>query len=692
MKTRSESINQDFARHRYICYAPTGWSPFLEQDEEDYQIREDLEVLREHWQGLITYGTMGCLAAIPRIAHELGFKRLILGIYDVTNEAEILTAFDLLRNYPELIQSVCLGNEGLSFKTYEVSDFVSCAERFRAEFPSLWITTSEPIFAWGDRALFENVDFCLPIIHPWIHEIFKTDPEMAAMWTIQAAQRLQILSEKTVLIKETGFPGDGDNYPYDLQKRFWGVMVKELGALTRDVYLAFFEAFDNPLKVHFSARTHWDCYWGLYTETREPKDVMSVVGPYLSGSSTNCEPAACANDVADVAVVITGKDRPHYMREAIESVFAQKGDVREIILVNDNSSDADVDALCRQYSDQPGVRYVKRSLPGSSGTARNAGLALVRSKYVCFLDDDDRFAPQKIRAQVREFEKNPNLAFVATGATVIGSEGTVYARSGSPDFFPGAPLASMLAFCRVIHSSVMMKTDVIREVGGYREAFQGEDWELWCRLLARGEEMHLLDSPLTEYRRHESNISSAKYLRAAVKNVFNSYSDLTSKQIIAPLTYQEKSGELVKAVLSAIHGRYQEALADIESLNHPLASLLRFICLREMGQYAKARAELGGWANEAGFSEEFDLRLRVHESKYAARLSDQQPMVGSPALLFEHRLLAQDALSAATRADHQIDLQRYFHAGPKNISIERNEENDAVKGDLFFRRVSLTSC
>ena len=268
LKPPHTALNDDFARTRYVAYSPTGWAPYAKAAELD--IYGDLLLLRKTWNGLVTYGSKGTLYEIADIAHELGFERMILGIYDIHDSEDIENACALIERYPDMIRSVCIGNEGLSFKLYTVDELIGTIREFRERFPELLITTSEPIFALGDKALLEEIDYCFPIIHPWIHEIFQNDPTTAAIWTIQAAQRLQILSDKVVLIKETGFPSDGEIYPHELQVTFWEVLLREIGAFTQNVHLAIFEAFDIPEKVNFSAYQYWDCCWGSMTATAGP--------------------------------------------------------------------------------------------------------------------------------------------------------------------------------------------------------------------------------------------------------------------------------------------------------------------------------------------------------------------------------------------------------------------------------------
>ena len=118
------------------------------------------------------------------------------------------------------------------------------------------------------------------------------------------------------------------------------------------------------------------------------------------------------------------------------------------------------------------------------------------------------------------------------------------------------------------------------------------------------------------------------------------------------------------------------------------ARLARHICWRELGEYTRAASELGDWSRRLGLGDQLTRRLDTHRAKFSNRRFGA--IVGSPALLLEQRLLTQDVQAITVSGKDTPDLKRYFHQNPKNINIEYDE--DTEHGDIFFRRVSLTSC
>ena len=684
------SINAELSAASYVGYTPVGYAPFRKPDAAAWResVSQDLSLLKQTWRGLITYGMKDHLAVVPEVAAELGFERVLLGVYDASCPEEIEAAVAAARRHPKMIRTICLGNEGLLFHRYDLDQLERAFSRVRAELPGVLLTTSEPIFSWGEKRLLKMVDFCAPIIHPWIHcENLKKDPLAAAVWVIQAAQRLQCLSDKPVLIKETGFPANGQDYSYAHQAEFWETMLRETGALTRSVHLASFEAFDNSDKINFSARKRWDTFWGIFDEQRRPKPSYESFQRHLLPVPTTPAASIVVEENDAVSVVISAT-RAEHLPDALESVLAQSLSLKHLIVVDDNSRGDDILDVWRRYRAFPGMKYLRRKTPGSAGSARNEGFKHVDAKYVCFLDDDDIFLPGKISAQKQVLDSRRDVSGVTTAAKIIDAKNLVIGASGRPTYFQGAPFASMLAFCSFVHSSVMLRTEDVRRHGIYLEFFKGEDWELWCRYLLAGLKFEHLPTALAGYRRHDNNISTHSYIREAAKNILGIYMRLSSEQIVSPLPYDPKSGELMKAAVLIFHAHYADALTQLKGNPARIARIARYACCRELGLYDAAMEEIAPLCATAGLLATARHRLDAHRSRFPERRNGM--VVGSAALLFEQRLLARDALAASTFSTVAPDIEQYFAPNPTNINIEDGDSD--ISEEIFFSRVSLTSC
>src|SRR5512138_1456331 len=85
-----------------------------------------------------------------------------------------------------------------------------------------------------------------------------------------------------------------------------------------------------------------------------------------------------------------------YIRETLESVFAQTNQDYEIICVDDGSKDNSV-AILNEYRDR--IKVIQQANSGQAG-ARNTGAKIEIGRYLAFLDQDDRWYPQNLERQV----------------------------------------------------------------------------------------------------------------------------------------------------------------------------------------------------------------------------------------------------------------------------------------------------
>ncbi|KMS77776.1 transferase [Streptomyces leeuwenhoekii] len=100
-----------------------------------------------------------------------------------------------------------------------------------------------------------------------------------------------------------------------------------------------------------------------------------------------------------VAVVVIGYDDAAHVTDAVRSALAQGPAVREVVAVDDGSTDGSAELLTRLAAREPRLRVIRRPAnSGGCGTPRNTGLDAVTSPYVMFLDSDDVLPPGAVRA------------------------------------------------------------------------------------------------------------------------------------------------------------------------------------------------------------------------------------------------------------------------------------------------------
>ncbi|MDD5195786.1 MAG: glycosyltransferase family A protein, partial [Candidatus Omnitrophica bacterium] len=113
-----------------------------------------------------------------------------------------------------------------------------------------------------------------------------------------------------------------------------------------------------------------------------------------------------------VSILIPAFNAQRYIRDSIESALAQVWPVKEIIVVDDGSTDATLE-IARSYTSSR-VQVITQNNRGASA-ARNSALSLAQGDYIQYLDADDMLAPDKISRQLKDAEPGRNSLTLLTG-------------------------------------------------------------------------------------------------------------------------------------------------------------------------------------------------------------------------------------------------------------------------------------
>ena len=184
-----------------------------------------------------------------------------------------------------------------------------------------------------------------------------------------------------------------------------------------------------------------------------------------------------------VTVFVPVYDRALVLRQALESVLAQRYADFELLVLDDGSSDASVE-VARELGD-PRIRIEVHARNRGIPATRNHGLALARGEYLAMADSDDVSHPQRLALQVAWLDAHPEVAALGSWALRTDASGR---RVGAPLLRPTAPreLAGRVLFASVMKSpTVVARTAVLREHGYREELVLGSDIDLWARISAR---------------------------------------------------------------------------------------------------------------------------------------------------------------------------------------------------------------
>jgi glycosyltransferase involved in cell wall biosynthesis len=187
----------------------------------------------------------------------------------------------------------------------------------------------------------------------------------------------------------------------------------------------------------------------------------------------------------EVSVVIPTHSRWDLLSTtALPAALGQEDVGVEVVVVDDGSNDGTEKHLAR-HGDRR-LRVVRHERPRGVAVARNAGIAAARGEWVAFLDDDDLWAPKKLRMQIDTARQN-SADFIFSASAALDSDRRFLYSLHLAD---PTRLIEQILRQNVIwagSSNVVASRHLLRRLGGFDEnLFQLADWDLWIRLALAG--------------------------------------------------------------------------------------------------------------------------------------------------------------------------------------------------------------
>lgn len=220
----------------------------------------------------------------------------------------------------------------------------------------------------------------------------------------------------------------------------------------------------------------------------------------------------------EFAVVIPTRGRPELLAQAVESVLAQRYPPREVVVVRDGPEATVPDSLWGT-----GVKVVDQPALGVAA-ARNAGVAATSAPWLCFLDDDDLWHPDRLQVMAEHLLAHPACrAAQATGwsfatapapgidlvAADLGGclrAAAALPEGGSGDHdISGHSFDLLLGRSRGCISTATVRRDVLAAAGGFPVGYTcAEDWVMFLNV-ARYTDWCYCDRRLSFIRKHGGN-------------------------------------------------------------------------------------------------------------------------------------------------------------------------------------------
>lgn len=185
--------------------------------------------------------------------------------------------------------------------------------------------------------------------------------------------------------------------------------------------------------------------------------------------------------------------------EAVSCIIKQTYENWELIMCDDCSTDNTYETALKIAAKDSRIKVIKNDINMTLAPTLNHCLDEATGEYVARMDGDDRCAPDRFELELKALIENPDYALVSCFMEIFDETGRVghirYKLTPEyKDFVKGSP------FC---HAGCMMRTDVLRNLGGYDtsdEVLRAEDFDLWVRMYEKGYKGMTLPLPLYSMR------------------------------------------------------------------------------------------------------------------------------------------------------------------------------------------------
>lgn len=299
-----------------------------------------------------------------------------------------------------------------------------------------------------------------------------------------------------------------------------------------------------------------------------------------------------------ISIVIPVYNRADTLMRTLHSVERQSVRPARVILVDNGSTDGSMEMMTCWAEDKDYVKILYEPKRGAC-RARNRGLAEVESDFVSFFDSDDVMLPDHIRDFTKAIKENPDVDIFGRDIRLIflsGGERRCYFNARSAMF--NHLFRSSMSTQRVI-----VRTDLVRSVGGWNESLTGwDDYELGVRLLLASDRvMKLSGVPSVVAYQQEESLSGVDYCSHperwedaldTIRNVCrNTGRDdlqkwVDARAMILAAQYSRESAGIIDINLAARATSLSQRLVErtLSNTGHPLRMRLIYIHNKVFGR------------------------------------------------------------------------------------------------------------
>ncbi len=215
---------------------------------------------------------------------------------------------------------------------------------------------------------------------------------------------------------------------------------------------------------------------------------------------------------ARVSVVVPLYNHAGYIGPAIESVLAQGAVLRELVVIDDGSTDDSAQVMQGLAARDPRIRFHSQVNQGAHATI-NTGLRKCTGEFVAILNSDDIYEPGRLDALALRLDAEPDADIAASCIAFMNGQGSAidndwYAEA--LEYRVGCDMGTALVNGNFLMttSNFLFRRNLIGQIGEFAALRYTHDLDFVLRALALGHRVALLEETLLRYRLHGSNTIS----------------------------------------------------------------------------------------------------------------------------------------------------------------------------------------
>ena len=203
-----------------------------------------------------------------------------------------------------------------------------------------------------------------------------------------------------------------------------------------------------------------------------------------------------------VLMSVYHKEKPEYLKQAIESIQTQTISTNDFVLVCDGPLNEQLDGVIAAKQQEMGttLNVVRLAKNSGLGNALNEGIKYCKNELVARMDSDDIAYPDRCEKQIAVFNTHSEVS-ICSG---IVEEFTTDPNTVDTKRVPPKTNAEIVEFAKkrnpFNHPCVMYKKSAVEAVGSYQDFYLLEDYYLWLRMLMTGYQGYNIQEPLLHMR------------------------------------------------------------------------------------------------------------------------------------------------------------------------------------------------